>query len=426
MKKLLLSALASVLRGLARGIIRKNHPRIVGVTGSVGKSSAKEAIYSAVKDSFRCRVSRGNFNNELGFPLAIIGEYEKIGSGFFWLSVVMDGLKELFGKSDYPELLILEYGADKPGDIAYLTSIARPDIAVVTNISATPVHVENYEGPEAVVREKRRLVEAVDRNGIVILNADDESVASMVEKAKGRTLTYGFEGADVRVTGFMNVSEGDRPSGVSFKLETLGKLLPVRIEGSFGRGQAYAAAAGLAVAEALGINLIRASEKLSGYKALPGRMNVLKGVEDSWVIDDSYNASPLAMKEALNTLGDLKAKRKIAILGDMKELGRYSDAVHAEIGKKVASVADILIAVGEKGKLIAEAAERSGMKASAVHVFGDSEEAKAIARDIVAPGDLVLVKGSQSMRMERITKEIMAEPEKAKELLVRQYGSWLS
>lgn len=426
MKKLLLSALASVLRGLARGIIRKYQPKIVGVTGSVGKSSAKEAIYAAVKDSFKCRVSHGNFNNELGFPLTVIGDYERMGSGTFWLRVVVGGFRELFLGKEYPELLILEYGADKPGDIGYLTGIVRPDVAVVTSISKTPVHVENYDGPAGVVREKRRLIEAVKDGGVVILNADDEFVASMVEKTKGKTLTYGFGGSDVRITDFMNVSDEYRPVGVSFKLETLGKLLPVRIEGTFGRGQAYAAAVGLAVAEALGVNLIRASEKLSGYKALPGRMNVLKGAEGSWIIDDSYNASPLAMTEALNTLGSLKAKRKIAVLGDMKELGRFSEDAHKDIGKLVASACDVLLAVGEKGKVIAESAKASGMDERAVHIFDDSNDAKIVARDIINSGDLVLVKGSQSMRMERVTAEIMAEPEKAKELLVRQYGNWLS
>jgi UDP-N-acetylmuramoyl-tripeptide--D-alanyl-D-alanine ligase len=295
----------------------------------------------------------------------------------------------------------------------------------VTSISKTPVHVEHYSSPQAVALEKGRLVKALSESGTAILNADDDLVARMVDDFDGKTFTYGMEGADVRIVGLSNVSEDGRPLGINFKLETLGKLLPVGIKGSFGRGQAYASAAALAVASTLGVNLIRASEKLSEYKPLPGRMNLIRGIRDSWLLDDSYNASPIAMEDALNTLKSLKANRKVAILGDMKELGKYSDDAHRKMGKIIASSADILLAVGEKGKVMADSARASGMDERNIHVFDNSDEAKVVAGDIVSSGDLVLIKGSQSMRMERVTAEIMAEPSRAKELLPRQYGNWL-
>ncbi|MDD4931280.1 MAG: UDP-N-acetylmuramoyl-tripeptide--D-alanyl-D-alanine ligase [Candidatus Colwellbacteria bacterium] len=425
MKKTILSVLSSILRWISRATISKYHPKIIGVTGSVGKSSAKEAIYAVLKDSMKVRASRGNFNNELGFPLAILGDYDHLGGGLFWIDVVCRGLWNLLFGRDYPEVLILEYGADKPGDIGYLTSIAKPDIAVIASISKTPVHLEYYKNPEAVAREKGRLVEASPKTGAVILNADDELVIRMVEKAKGKTLTYGFDGADVRIVGFLNVSDEGRPVGISFKLETLGKLLPIRIDGCFGRAQAYASAAALAVAEVMGVNLLRAAEKLSEYRPLPGRTRLIKGIVGSWIIDDTYNASPLAMTEVLKALKELTARRKIAILGDMKELGGLSDYAHIEAGKLTALSADVLLAVGEKGKIIARAALDAGMSKDSVRHFDDSDSAKIFAKDIVMEGDLILIKGSQSMRMEKVTAALMAEPDRAGELLVRQYGKWL-
>jgi UDP-N-acetylmuramoyl-tripeptide--D-alanyl-D-alanine ligase len=167
----------------------KYKPKIIGVTGSFGKSSAKEAVFHVLSYGERkVRRNRGNFNNELGFPLAVIGDFDHLGGVFFYLGAALKGFRVWLGKSDYPKILILEYGADKPGDIKYLTEIARPDVAIVTGISDIPVHVEFYPSSEAVAEEKFNLVKALNENGTAILNADDALVAKMAEKTSAGTL----------------------------------------------------------------------------------------------------------------------------------------------------------------------------------------------------------------------------------------------
>ena len=426
MRDLFLNLFENILGSIARKIIRKYNPRIIGVTGSVGKSSAKEAIYAIIRSSFRARASRGNFNNELGFPLAIIGDYEKTGGIIFWIGVIFRGLKILIkGDSDYPEFLILEYAADKPGDLDRLIRIAKPAISIVTNISKYPAHVGNYAGPEAVAKEKSKLVECLSEKDFAILNADDQFILKMMDRTKARTITYGLaSGVDIMISDFQNVSEGLRPKGVSFKVISMGKIIPFSMENSFGRSQAYACAAAVSVASVLGLNLLEAVDALKSYKPLPGRTRLIEGKSDSFIIDDSYNASPLAALEALSVLRDLKAKRKIAVLADMNELGAFSGAAHEEVGRLAGFVCDVLVTVGEKGRLIASSAKKAGLSEGMIISLDDSAEAADIVSEMVLVGDIILVKGSQSMRMERVIKAIMKDPEKADRLLVRQYGGW--
>lgn len=425
-KEKLLKILERILKNLAQATIRKYKPRIIGVTGSFGKSSTKEAIYLILKDNFRVRTNHGNFNNELGFPLTIIGDYENVSGFGFWVRVVFDGVFNLFIKRIYPEILVLEYAADKPGDLDYLTEIAKPNIAVVTGVSKTPVHVEFYNGPEAVALEKSKLVRALPEEGFAVLNSDDEFVSKMSQYTTAATMTYGFEaGADMLINKFSNISEKGEPKGIGFKIDTFGKSLPIKIDGAIGRPQAYAVAAALSVAAILRLNLHEIIEKISKYNPLPGRARIIRGINDSWIIDDSYNASPAAVTESLKTLHDVSGERKIAVLGDMLELGRYSDEAHREAGKIAAKNCDIILTVGERAKKIAEGAIAAKFNKKNIFSFNDSRHAGIELKSLLRPGDLVLIKGSQSIRMEKATILSMAEPIKAKELLPRQYGNWL-
>jgi len=186
-------ALAGILAFLARGIISKYKPKIVGITGSFGKSSTKEAVFSVLSSNRKkIRRSRGNFNNELGFPLSIIGDFKKTGGVFFWLKAILKGFYVRLFKVDYPDILILEYGADKPGDIKYLGRIARPDVAIITGISDIPVHIEFYASIEEVVKEKSALLKLLKQDGTAVLNADDELVAKMAEGLDRDTIFFGF------------------------------------------------------------------------------------------------------------------------------------------------------------------------------------------------------------------------------------------
>lgn len=428
MKGIFLKQLQKLLKLLARLTVKRYDPWIVGVTGSVGKTSTKAAIYEVLKQGGNVRMAGGNLNNELGMPLAILGDYKRSsGSVFFWSQVIGMGIWRLIVRKEYPDVLVLEYAADRPGDITYLLTIARPNVAVVTAVGKVPVHVEYYDGPEGVAREKGKLVQGLRVSDVAVLNADDEAVSDMSGKTRGRVMTFGFsEKADVKIVNFENRVEGGEPRGISFKLETGGSFVPVKIDGIFGHAHAYAAAAAACVGLMKGVNLVKISEALSQYRGEPGRMRLISGIEDSFIIDDTYNAAPLSTGAAVEVLESLSAARKIAVLGDMAELGKYSSFSHEDIGKRVGAVANMLITVGEKARVIAEGARKVGFAEEQVIKCKNSTEAKEKLRPIIQKGDLILVKGSQSMRMERVVRGIMKDEKRAKELLVRQYGGWLS
>ncbi len=418
--------LAALLNLFARLTLVRYRPFIVGVTGSVGKTSTKTAIFTVLKSDFKVRMAGGNLNNEIGLPLAILGDYDKTGGLIFWLKVFLKGLLQLILKTSYPKILVLEYGADRPGDIGYLVKIARPNAAVITAIGDVPVHIEFYKDRDEVIGEKAKLVQAVGAEGLTVLNFDDPEVLTMETLTKSKVLTYGFgEGANMKITNFENRSEFGKPLGVSFKLEYEGSFVPIKVENIFGRGQAYAVAAAACVGLIKGMNLVKIAEASALYEGVPGRARLISGIKDSYIIDDSYNASPLSMRASLEILEELKAPNKIAVLGDMLELGRFASYAHEEIGKILPSIANILITVGPRARFIAASARENGFPKKDIYEFDDSEEAKKTVHNLIEGHEVILVKGSQSMRMEKIVREIMVNPEEAGDLLVRQYGKWL-
>lgn len=424
-----------IVEVLARIYLRRFKPQIIGITGNVGKTSTKEAIGVVLGRIKKIRVGGGNLNNEVGLPFNIISDsadeyYEKGGSLVFGIKTFF---KAVFGllSSDYPEILVLEYGADKPDDIKKLARKYKPHVAVVTAVGEVPVHVEFFSGPEELAREKRKLVEVLDATDFAILNFDDLAVLEMKEKTKAKVYTYGFgDGAMVQASNLnVRTDECGFPVGLGLKIQQGESFVPVRIDGSLGKSQGYAAAAATAVGLVFGMNLVQISEALSEYKGPKGRLKILKGIKNSIIIDDTYNASPASTHLAIETIGDLKGPRKIVVLGDMLELGRYTIEAHEEVGNFLKNDFNLLITVGSRAKFIAESAANQ-MPAGNIHKFETSDEAKLKVKELIKEGDIVLIKGSQGMRMEKIVEEIMADPAvaggKKKELLVRQSKRWLS
>lgn len=427
MKKFLLSILQFKLKVLARWTLARYSPGIVGITGSVGKTSTKEAVRTVLSAERTVRAPAKNFNNELGLPLAILGDWETTGGVFFWLKVLLVSTWRLIVKSkDYPEILVLEYAVDKPGDMKYLLEIARPHIGIFTAMGDVPVHVEFFAGPEAVMREKSRLISQLPATGFAILNADDPLVMEAKAQTRSQVMTFGFaEKADLRISNFSNNFDG-KSGGIVCKLTYGGSTVPVRIDRALGKAQAYSIGAAAVTGLIFGLNLVKIAEALSAYEAPAGRLKLIRGIRESFLIDDTYNAAPTAMLSALETLKSLNAKRKIAVLGDMLEIGKYTLEVHESVGKSLKKVGvDMLIAVGIRGKLIAEAAIRGGLSEKSVFTFMDVHEAAAFLESKMQKGDLILVKGSQGVRLEKVVKEVMAEPTRAKELLARQNAEWV-
>jgi len=421
------NALRWILKKLAQLTIWRFRPGIIGVTGSVGKTSAKLAIEAVLERERQVRVSSENLNNDLGLPLTILGDWKpaelklvsraqpphtaRIRKFLFWLKVMIFSVCRVIfaSRSGYPEILILEYGADRPGDLKYLLSIARPNISVITAIGEIPVHVEFFSGPDEVAREKAKLIEYLPAASFAILNYDDESVMNLSDRTRAHVMTFGFaRGAEVQIAGFENKFENGRPAGVSFKLEHGGGFVPVRLDGVFGKTQGYAAAAAACVGLIFGLNLVRISENLKGYAPAKSRLELLPGIKYSYVIDDSYNASPLAMHAALDVLRSLPAKRKVAVLGDMLEIGKYTIEAHERVGRLAAKFVDVLVAVGLRAKFIAEAAKSAGMRKASVYIFETADEAKESVKELVRKDDLILVKGSHAMEMDKIVDEIRA------------------
>lgn len=408
MKETLLDALKWTLKKLARLTISRYRPGVIGVTGSVGKTSAKLAITAVLSTERRVRTSSGNFNNELGLPLTILGSWTSISGPFFWIRVILASVSRLIVKSEYPEILVLEYAIDRPGDMRYLLSIAEPNVGVVTAIGDVPVHVEFFEGPEEVAREKGYLIENLPKGGAAILNYDDELAFAMKERTRAEVMTYGFEkGADIQITNFKNKVIDDKPDGIAFKLDYKGQPLHVEIPGAFGRAQAYAASAAAAVGLIFGVNFINISEALRRYMPAPHRMQLLEGVKGSYIIDDSYNASPLSMQAGLQSLKDLPGKRKVAVVGDMLEIGKYTIQAHEKIGQLAAKFADVLVTVGPRAKFIAEGARKAGFKKE-LHEFESWSEASEPVQELIKKDDLVLVKASHSMQLDKIVEVIKA------------------
>lgn len=426
--------LEKILKYFAVKTLRRFNPRIVGVTGSVGKTSTKEAIFTVLSSKFRVRKNEKNYNNEIGLPLTVLGLETGGGNWTKWLFVMIDAVMVTFfhRKKNYPEALVLEMGADRPGDIKYLVEFLKPEVGVVTTIGIS--HLEFFEDKKQIAWEKSTLVKYLRKDGIAILNYDDEEVRKMAENVTAKKIFYGFfEGADVRASDIFfgyekteDVRGGDldKIRGISFKLNYDGASVPVRLVRSVGRPQIYSALAAAAVGIHFGMNLLEISEALKNFQAPIGRLNIIDGVKNTIIIEDSYNSAPQSALAALEVLEKIKARRKLAALGNMLELGKDMESGHREVGRKASEVAQVLFAVGDKATFISDEAVKSGMSRENVFEFENSDEAKKFIQDKLQEGDVILVKGSQGVRMERISEEIMRYPEQAKKLLPRQTREW--
>ncbi|HTY39467.1 MAG TPA: UDP-N-acetylmuramoyl-tripeptide--D-alanyl-D-alanine ligase, partial [Candidatus Paceibacterota bacterium] len=377
MKATLVKILGALLKRLAQATIWRYRPGIVAITGSAGKTSAKLAVGAVLSAERSVRYARGNFNNELGVPLAILGDYEKIKGVFFWPRVILRAFWNLVATVDYPDILILEYGVDHPGDMKYLIGIARPNVSIVTGIGNIPPHVEFFKDPETLAREKVRIIECLPEGGYAVLNADNELTMDYRDRTRANVLTYGFDkNANVQLSGFEYFFRGSEPQGIKFNVSYGGTTVPIELDGAFGRPQAYAVGAAFAVGFIFGMTFQKMISALRRYRPAEHRLSLQPGMKpETYVIDDSYNASPLSMAAALETLNALPAKRRVAVLGDMLELGKYAIPAHEALGAQVAKAANVLITVGTRAKFIAESARKAGLKRANIYSFDDAEAA---------------------------------------------------
>lgn len=428
MNGILKKIVVAILTWEAQLVLRRYQPKIIAVTGSAGKTTTKDAIFCVLSDGRHVRKSEKSYNSELGVPLTILGLESGWGSPWRWFVNILKGIVVIARPMDYPEWLVLEVGADRPGDIRAIAKWLRPNIAVITSIPDIPVHVEFFNSPHALANEKKRLVEHLKHDGILIINGDDEHTKNIHKEYESIAVSFGFEGQNAFVASEAGVQyENKRPVGMHFYCSHSNTKLSVSLFGALGTPRVYAALAALAVAEAVGVPQEMAADSLRAWSPPPGRMRILEGIKGSLIIDDSYNSSPVAAAAALDTLRELRGfKTKIAALGDMLELGRFSKDAHMAVGKRASKIVDKLITVGFRARAIAESALDNGLPEIDIRQY-EQNEAERAGKELEVDLDkntIVLVKGSQGMRMEKTVEEIMADPLRAGDLLVRQDADW--
>ncbi len=426
-----------LLRFCSKKILKKYKPEVIAITGSVGKTSAREAIFSALTHKFRVRQAIRSYNDQIGVPMTIVGMESPGRSITGWVAVFYECLRLIFSKDEnYPEMLIVEMGADRPGDIQYLLEFCPPKVGVLTAIA--PTHVEYFKTVERVAKEKQLVLTSLTGDCAAILNSDDERVLAVEPKIKCQMYTFGF-GGDAMIQGsdaVVSYSENSKPNGINFRIAYGGSNIPMFLPNVLGRQHIYPALSAVAVGLFYGMNMIEISEGLKQYTPAPGRMHVVSGIKNTTIIDDTYNSSPVAANAALKVLSEIKLPEgadsrikpeKYLVLGDMLELGPMTEDEHRKLGYALVEAGvDFLVTVGEAAKHIAIAAQEAGFEEHRIAKFADSMVAGKFIQEKIKQGDLILVKGSAAMRMEKIVKEVMAHPLESGRLLARQYGKWLN
>lgn len=357
---------------------RQHDIRVIGITGSVGKSTTKELVATVLEQRFSTLKNAGNLNNEIGLPLTLL----RLAPGH--------------------RRAVLEMGFYVPGEIALLCDLAKPQIGVITNVGT--VHAERAGSQEAIAKGKAELVEALPPapDGVAILNYDDPWVREMAGKTQAQVFYYGLEPqADL----WADQVEGLGLDGIRFRLHYGSEVLHLRVP-LIGRHSVHTALRATAVGLVEGLTWQEIINGLrSGHTQL--RLVAVRSDSGALLLDDTYNASPQSTLAALNMLAEMKG-RKVAVLGDMLELGPYEHNGHWKVGIRAAAVADVLITVGERSRIISEAACQAGFPQKAIMEFDDAQQAISHLRDFLQADDIVLIKGSRGMHMDRIVATLEA------------------
>jgi len=339
--------------GKIKFVLKK--PKVIVVTGN-GRACAKEAIFQVLSSHFRV------------------------------------------GK----EVLVFESGDKEVGKFEFFLKNSQKAVLVITHVGDIPHDKDFFSGEEEKVKEATHLAKTLPAQTNLILNFDDETVREINDITNLKTLTFGFsERADFKA------SDVKLNMGTNFKVNYKGNIVPVWLEKLFGKEQIYAGLSAAAVGTIFGLNLVEISQALKNYFSLSGKMRLIEGIRKSFILDDSESATVFSMVEAIETLGKIEwARRKIAVLGDVIGIGKYTIEAHEAIGERVAKNCDLLFTVGPRAKFIAQGAVQKGMGFEKIFQFDKIDEGKLKLRDEVREGDLILVDGSREMEMAKIVEEI--------------------
>ena len=363
------------LGALAREERLKSGARIVAITGSLGKTTTKEAAAAAIGATRSVFRSRGNLNNQWGLPLSLLArEDEEVG--------------------------VVELGMSAPGEIRTLTEIAVPDCGVLTTIAEA--HLEFFGSVAAIAAAKGELFEALPRSATAVVNADDELVRAQADRFSGRCVTYGFSaGVDVRGTDY-----AARPSGLVFEVTAFGGPAVSVTCGLEGRHNAGNVLAGLAAAAVLDVPIERAARGVAALAPLPGRGTRVRLRGGALALDETYNSSPRALRAVLSEFAALPAGRRIVVVGDMRELGEDAEPLHRACGQLAGRLPlDLIVGVGALGGTLADAAAAAGAETA---LAADPDEAAALLEGVLRSGDLVLFKASRAVGLDAALRRLEA------------------
>jgi len=427
-----------LLRLLAILQLKKMGGRVIGITGSVGKTTCKDFLFDLLKTKYRVKKTPKSLNSESGVPLAILNQESGYSNPLLWLKTFGGIILTLVFDWQRVDFFIIEMGVDKPGDMGYLLSFLKPHLAIFLGVK--PVHTaafEDFENPLwAIYQEKKKLVEVLPKEGKAVLNLEDEFLKNdslLLETLnKNGVLAIGIANSPDQTRGpladlnaISDISSSE--NGLRFNLNEGRSSLGLSFPNVLGNGFALTLGSAIVLAKKLGISDEAIKQSALNFRLAPGRMNLIKGIKDTIIIDSSYNASKYPMLMALDVLAEFCNRHKIAVLGDMRELGQIAKTEHEEVAQKAVLICDEIVLVGPLMKeYFLPMATLGGFPKDRIYWFLDSREAARFVRDDLVKGnEAILVKGSQNtIFLERVVYALMLEKEKSKDLLCRQEEYW--
>lgn len=416
------SIITSILSYQVKTLLARNEVQVIGITGSYGKTTTKSAIQTVLSQKFRVLAHDGNYNTEVGLPLSLFEQAipKYITNVFTWIRILWQNQKKLSKPFPY-EVVVLEMGADAPGDIANFMKYIKPDIGVVTAVA--PVHTEGFGSVENILAEKWLLAEG---SKSALVNVDFDLLAEKVtESALESIVTYGISQGDFRV-----IQNSINQSLVRMVATIVTPTSKLKVTTNLvGRHALSAVVASIAVATKLEMSATDIEAGVAAIKPFPGRMNPLPGLHGSVIIDDTYNASADTMIAALQALfkgSQSSAGRRLAILGSINELGSLSEAEHMRVGQECAHL-DLLVTIGASANnYLLSAALDAGLPPAYAKGFNSPVEAGIYVASRLRSGDTVLVKGSQDQVFAEEATKLLLEAGTDRSQLVRQSESWLA
>lgn len=443
MKSFLKNKVIDILSYLSRKTIAKYKPFVIGITGNIGKTTTKDYIYNFLSYKYGAdvRASEKSQNSEFGVNLTILGEKNAWNSPTAWFKMIIKNYLKSFSNLKYPKILVLEVGADKPGDIKYITKIVKPDMVVLTAFQMSPTHGEYFTSKAQHINEKKVLVDKMKSGGVIVYNSDDLIMTKLAvdkKEASGSVEIFSFgysPNSNVMILDVGNLYDEEAEIlglKARFRISLLdfNEDIEIRFLGIVGVAHVYSIACAITVAILHGYNKEDIFNSLKNFERnsyLPkSRMRLLQGINNSKIIDDSYNSSPKAAENAIDTVSKILTKgKKIGILGHMAELGDRTKEEHFNIGLLASKVFDVIILSGRYNEYYMEGIREGKFDLKDLYLTENPGEVLDVIDEniLIKNNDLVLIKGSQSARLEKVVASLLVNP-RDREEVCRQDIEW--